>query len=52
MTIFDEKVAEYKPQNAIQRLNAQHQVMQQIILVGLQTDDETIFVNGALSDAS
>ena len=36
MTIFDEMVAAYNPQNAEQRLNAQHQVMQQIVLAGLQ----------------
>ena len=35
MTIFDEMVATYRPQNAEQRLNAQHQVMQQIVLAGL-----------------
>lgn len=35
MTIFDEMVAAYNPQNAEQRLNAQHQVMQQIVLAGL-----------------
>ena len=28
MTIFDEMVAAYNPQNAEQRLNAQHQTMQ------------------------
>ena len=36
MTIFDEMVAAYNPQNAEQRLNAQHQAMQQIVLAGLQ----------------
>lgn len=36
MTVFDEMVAAYAPQNAAQRLNAQHQVMQQIVLAGLQ----------------
>jgi len=36
MTIFDEMVAAYNPQNADQRLNAQHQAMQQIVLAGLQ----------------
>ena len=36
MTIFDEMVAAYNPQNAEQRLNAQHQTMQQIVLAGLQ----------------
>ena len=36
MTIFDEMVAAYNPQNAIQKTNAQHQVMQQIVLAGLQ----------------
>ena len=35
MTIFDEMVAAYNPLNAEQRLNAQHQVMQQIVLAGL-----------------
>ena len=35
MTIFDEMVAAYNPQNAEQRLNAQHQAMQQIVLAGL-----------------
>jgi predicted nucleotidyltransferase component of viral defense system len=35
MTIFDEMVAAYSPQNAEQRLNAQHQTMQQIVLAGL-----------------
>ena len=35
-TIFDEMVAAYNPQNAEQRLNAQHQAMQQIVLAGLQ----------------
>ena len=35
MTIFDEMVAAYQPQNAQQRSNAQHQVMQQIVLAGL-----------------
>lgn len=35
MTIFDEMVAAYHPQNAEQRLNAQHQAMQQIVLAGL-----------------
>lgn len=36
MTIFDEMVAAYNPQNATQKTNAQHQVMQQIVLAGLQ----------------
>lgn len=36
MTIFDEMVAAYNPQDAEQRLNAQHQAMQQIALAGLQ----------------
>lgn len=36
MTIFDEMVAAYNPQNAEQRLNAQHQAMEQIVLAGLQ----------------
>lgn len=36
MTIFDEMVAAYNPQDAEQRLNAQHQAMQQIVLAGLQ----------------
>ena len=36
MTIFDEMVAAYNPQNAEQRLNAQHQAMQHIVLAGLQ----------------
>jgi predicted nucleotidyltransferase component of viral defense system len=36
MTIFDEMVAAYNPQNAEQRLYAQHQTMQQIVLAGLQ----------------
>lgn len=36
MTIFDEMVAAYNPQNAEQRFNAQHQAMQQIVLAGLQ----------------
>lgn len=36
MTIFDEMVAAYNPQNVIQKTNAQHQVMQQIVLAGLQ----------------
>ncbi len=36
MTVFDEMVAAYNPQNAGQRLNAQHQAMQQIVLAGLQ----------------
>lgn len=36
MTIFDEMVAAYNPQNAEQHLNAQHQAMQQIVLAGLQ----------------
>lgn len=36
MTIFDEMVAAYNPQNAEQRINAQHQAMQQIVLAGLQ----------------
>ena len=36
MTIFDEMVAAYNPHNAIQKTNAQHQVMQQIVLAGLQ----------------
>lgn len=36
MTIFDEMVAAYNPQNAEQLLNAQHQAMQQIVLAGLQ----------------
>ena len=35
MTVFDEMVAAYNPLNAEQRLNAQHQVMQQIVLAGL-----------------
>lgn len=35
ITIFDEMVATYHPQNALQRSNAQHQVMQQIVLAGL-----------------
>ena len=35
MTIFDEMVAAYNPQNAEQRLNAQHQAMQHIVLAGL-----------------
>ena len=33
MTIFDEMVAAYNPQNAEQRLNAQHQAMQQIVML-------------------
>ena len=36
MTIFDEMVAAYNPQNVTQKTNAQHQVMQQIVLAGLQ----------------
>ena len=36
MTIFDEMVAAYNPQDAEQRLNAQHQAMQHIVLAGLQ----------------
>lgn len=36
ITIFDEMVAAYDPQNATQKMNAQHQVMQQIVLSGLQ----------------
>ena len=36
MTIFDEMVAAYNPQDAEQRLNAQQQAMQQIVLAGLQ----------------
>ena len=36
MTIFDEMVAAYNPQNVTQMTNAQHQVMQQIVLAGLQ----------------
>lgn len=36
MTIFDEMVAAYNPQDAEQRLNAQLQAMQQIVLAGLQ----------------
>lgn len=36
MTIFDEMVAACNPQNATQKTNAQHQVMQQIVLAGLQ----------------
>lgn len=36
VTIFDEMVAAYNPQNATQKTNAQHQVMQQIVLAGLQ----------------
>lgn len=36
MTIFDEMVAAYNPTNAEQRLNAQHQALQQIVLAGLQ----------------
>lgn len=36
MTIFDEMVAELNPQTSIDRTNAQHEVMQQIALSGLQ----------------
>lgn len=36
MTIFDEMVAELQPQNPIEKSNAQHEVMQQITLSGLQ----------------
>ena len=36
MTIFDEMVAAYNPQDAEQRLNAQHQAMQHVVLAGLQ----------------
>ena len=36
MNIFDEMVEAYNPQNATQKTNAQHQVMQQIVLAGLQ----------------
>lgn len=41
MTIFDEMVAAYNPQNATQKTNAQHQVMQQIVLAGLQKGNRT-----------
>lgn len=36
MTIFDEMVAELNPQNPVEKSNAQHEVMQQIALSGLQ----------------
>ena len=36
MTIFDEMVAEFNPQTSIDKTNAQHEVMQQIALSGLQ----------------
>lgn len=36
MTIFDEMVAEYQPQTPAEKSNAQHEVMQQITLAGLQ----------------
>jgi len=36
MTIFDEMVAEFQPQNPTEKSNAQHEVMQQITLSGLQ----------------
>ena len=36
MTLFDEMVAQYAPQNPVEKLNAQHEVMQQIVLAGLQ----------------
>ncbi len=36
MTIFDEMVAELGPQTSIDKTNAQHEVMQQIALSGLQ----------------
>lgn len=36
MTIFDEMVAELNPQNPVDKSNAQHEVMQQIALSGLQ----------------
>lgn len=36
MTVFDEMVAELSPQTSIERVNAQHEVMQQIALSGLQ----------------
>ena len=36
MTIFDEMVAELHPQTTVDKINAQHEVMQQIALSGLQ----------------
>ena len=36
MTIFDEMVAELGPQTYMDKTNAQHEVMQQIALSGLQ----------------
>ena len=39
MTIFDEMVAELNPQTSIEKTNAQHEVMQQIALSGLQRGD-------------
>ena len=36
MTVFDEMVAELGPQTSIDKTNAQHEVMQQIALSGLQ----------------
>ena len=36
MTVFDEMVAELNPQNPVEKSNAQHEVMQQIALSGLQ----------------
>ena len=36
VTIFDEIVAAYNPQNVTQKTDAQHQMMHQIVLAGLQ----------------
>ena len=36
MTIFDEMVAAQNPQNPEEKINVQHEVMQQIALSGLQ----------------
>ena len=36
MTIFDEMVAELNPQSSVDKTNAQHEVMQQVALSGLQ----------------
>ncbi|MCQ2323837.1 MAG: nucleotidyl transferase AbiEii/AbiGii toxin family protein [Paludibacteraceae bacterium] len=36
VTLFDEMVAAYHPSSPLEKLNAQHQVMQQIALAGLQ----------------
>ena len=36
MTIFDEMVTEFGPQTSVDKTNAQHEVMQQIALSGLQ----------------